>query len=288
MHTDSIFTIGSSHKACEDYAASGILKDFDVSWAALSDGCSSSPQVDFGARLLVGAARKHIWDVVSSTNGELLNSLYSESTYTPIIINLENICKSLRYDTNCLDATLLTAVCGKQKTKIICWGDGVIVVKKKDGTSRIIEIEASDGYPSYLSYNFYKDRIMDMRRAEKNIIVRDYHLESNGIFYAPVTTLQEFFTPYVLEMNTEDLKFVLLMSDGVQSFYNVNPDDCGRKAQPVSFITIVKELMAFKNFQGEFVQRRFNKVLKEANVNQWEHYDDLSVAGIYLGEKKNG
>ena len=283
MNTDSIFTIGSSHKTCEDYAASGTLKDFDVSWAALSDGCSSSPQVDFGARLLVGAARKHIWDVVSSTNGLLLNALYSELYYRPIISSLEDICKSLRYDVNCLDATLLTAVCGKQKTKIVCWGDGVVVVKKKDGTSRIIEIEASDGYPSYLSYHFYQDRIMDMRRAEKNIIVRDYHLESNGIFYSPVITLQEFFTPYVETLDTQELEFVLLMSDGVQSFYNTDSNDHGRKAQPVSFITIVKELMAFKNFQGEFVQRRFNKVLKEANVNQWEHYDDLSVAGIFIG-----
>ncbi len=284
MNTDSVFTIGSSHKVCEDYTASGTLKDFNVSWAALSDGCSSSPQVDFGARLLVGAARKHIWDLITSTNGLLFNSLDNELYYKPIIRYLEDICKSLKYDINCLDATLLTAVSKKQKTKIVCWGDGTIVIKKKDGTAEVIDIEASNGYPSYLSYHFYHARIMDMRRAEKNIIIRTYHLDNSGINYMPEIALQEFFTPYVITLDTQELEFVLLMSDGVQSFYNTDPNDYGRKARPVHFMTIVKELMAFKNFQGEFVQRRFNKVLKEANTNKWEHYDDLSVAGIFIGK----
>ncbi len=51
MNTDCFYSIGHSHKVCEDYALSGTIGD-TLAYAVVCDGCSSSKQVDVGARLL--------------------------------------------------------------------------------------------------------------------------------------------------------------------------------------------------------------------------------------------
>jgi hypothetical protein len=45
-NADSYFSIGSSHRVCQDYAA------HRSGFAVLSDGCSSAPDTDIGSRLL--------------------------------------------------------------------------------------------------------------------------------------------------------------------------------------------------------------------------------------------
>ena len=65
MNADSAFRMGSTHAVCQDYAvASAWTAAAHTDGAAppprpyiiLSDGCSSTPDTDVGARLLVKAA----------------------------------------------------------------------------------------------------------------------------------------------------------------------------------------------------------------------------------------
>src|SRR5215203_2249321 len=51
MNTDCFFNIGATHSVCQDYVVAS-------PYLILSDGCSSSPDTDIGARLLVKAAER--------------------------------------------------------------------------------------------------------------------------------------------------------------------------------------------------------------------------------------
>ena len=59
MNTDFYCEIGDSHVACEDYALAGKIND-NISYAIVADGCSSSPNVDVGARVLAHAALDYL------------------------------------------------------------------------------------------------------------------------------------------------------------------------------------------------------------------------------------
>ena len=60
MNADSVFNIGATHAVCQDYV---IARSGETTFGSpnagpyiiLSDGCSSSPDTDMGARLLVKA-----------------------------------------------------------------------------------------------------------------------------------------------------------------------------------------------------------------------------------------
>src|SRR6476659_1428102 len=54
MNADATINIGATHALCQDYV---IAKDRHV---ILSDGCSSSPDTDIGARLLVKALEQNL------------------------------------------------------------------------------------------------------------------------------------------------------------------------------------------------------------------------------------
>ena len=55
MNTDCYYEIGHSHIFCEDYALAGIVNN--IGYAIVSDGCSSSDNVDVGARVLAHIAK---------------------------------------------------------------------------------------------------------------------------------------------------------------------------------------------------------------------------------------
>ena len=60
MNADHYYTIGNSHSVCQDYAISGLVEN--GAYAILSDGCSSSPDVDVGARMLSLSAKENSFD----------------------------------------------------------------------------------------------------------------------------------------------------------------------------------------------------------------------------------
>jgi hypothetical protein len=68
-----------------------------------------------------------------------------------------------------------------------------------------------------------------------------------------------------------------VFSDGVKSFVD-------EQRQEVSTLEVIRSLMNFKGFKGEFVKRRMQGFLKSARKRGWKHDDDLSMAAIYLGK----
>src|SRR5215471_7910586 len=64
MNTDFYLERGKDHAICEDFAATGMVDG--SGFAMVSDGCSSSKEVDFGSRILVHAARDNLLPLLAS------------------------------------------------------------------------------------------------------------------------------------------------------------------------------------------------------------------------------
>src|SRR5215208_7219869 len=55
MNANSVFNIGATHAVCQDYVIARSRAPHGGPYVVMSDGCSSSPDTDVGARLLVKA-----------------------------------------------------------------------------------------------------------------------------------------------------------------------------------------------------------------------------------------
>lgn len=120
MSTDKFFTIGKTHNVCQDYALSG--EHNGISYAIVSDGCSSSPDTDFGARFLAKSCEQQILRG-HNFNGER------------IIYEASGIARQIGLPETCLDATLICAIKDNNDAiKIYMHGDGVILGKYCDGS----------------------------------------------------------------------------------------------------------------------------------------------------------
>jgi hypothetical protein len=76
------------------------------------------------------------------------------------------------------------------------------------------------------------------------------------------------------------------MSDGVHSFTEPRETETARTTVAVPLATVLGELLAFKNTNGVFVQRRVQRRLPAAGgpvTCPWSHADDLAIGVIALG-----
>ena len=100
MNANHHFDIGKHHVVCEDYALSD--SSSTCAYAIVFDGCSSSPDVDFGARALALSAKRSLLRI---NGGEMTADLFGKIT----IRNLEHIGDTVPLHPQALDATLLMA-----------------------------------------------------------------------------------------------------------------------------------------------------------------------------------
>jgi hypothetical protein len=165
-----------------------------------------------------------------------------------------------------LDATLLFVTAELGVARFFCAGDGVLASRDViSGYLRLWSIEAPDGFPRYLNYLNHSERREAVEKgAEWTVTGPD------GI---------EFITREVKSYNrcVQGAEVAAVFSDGVHSFLDENH-------KPVPMKQVVGELMAFKGYQGAFVQRRMQAFLRDAARRGWRHDDDLSMAAVYLGE----
>lgn len=265
MNTDSTFMIGNSHSICEDYA---IHNDDSI---VLCDGCSSSKNTDVGARLLALTALSYL----KKYDGENTSLLVESIVQKIKDIKLNSIFYNL--DSTMFDATLLMAKIFDDKIKVVLIGDGNIIVKSFPDNIYIHTYSFSNNMPNYLSYQLNDER-RRLFTATKPILFCETHLiQPNGIIRKTGIFSQHVSSYKVAEFPIEDCEWVLIVSDGLQSFQNLS----GKMS--VNHTHVLKQLTKFKTFTGDFVKRRLNRFKKEcAKTFNWSHYDDLSVAGIHI------
>jgi len=283
MNTDCAFYIGTTHDICQDYALAGQKS------IAVSDGCSGSPRSDIGSRVLTITAMNKMKELDSLTN-------FDEKE---CILLARPAIKMLNIPNECLDATLLTATAYETGAMALCYGDGVIAVKIKDGNLIIIDCAYSDSYPFYINYLYdqtgrYSDWIQNHNKRDvaQTVLSPEGEWISTESLHNDVGRIEDSLglirssdNRTIIEIVSRDeIEYIALMSDGVHSFYETITTGTSKCNKSLPYINVVQELLSFKNFNTSFVQRRMNKFRKNCAKKNWGNADDVSLAVIYLGK----
>jgi len=278
MNADSFFAIGTSHLVCQDYARTGVCRSDDL-FAVVSDGCSSSPDTDFGARFLT------ISLAGQKAATAAMDDIRSEISFENVLYRA-NVLLGLCFDDKRqerLDATLLTAAVNKNYVNVNIVGDGVVVAVRKSGRIDVYDIDYQ-GAPGYLSY------LLDTQRLEtyllagfgtRTVTVYSDRQEVDS-FENSINDIETDSFVERLIFNHQSYELILVMTDGVHSFQKKMENGT---FESISFLDIIDKIIDIKQYKGDFLVRRCRRFLGKYCVkNNIQHYDDFAVAGIYLGE----
>jgi len=281
MNADGVFSIGATHAVCQDYViagnGAGSCGSRDAGpYVILSDGCSSSPDTDIGARLLV-RAMDQIW--IGAPN-EKLEELHREAARTAL-----GWAELIGVPAEAVDATLLSAHVRGDELIVACSGDGVIVLESRAGVLDVYAISSPSGYPFYPAYVHQPERLAEMidnRRSIKEL--KHFRRDSAQAEFALVAVTTSESLTEVFTRNVVDYKYVGVASDGLNSFFRTQPSPHGKRLEPVCLVDVLSQFWSFKNSHGAFVERRVKKFKKDAEARSWDHADDLSLGVIHLGD----
>ena len=259
MNANSVYYIGHEHQINEDYALAEI--DPYLAYAIVCDGCSASPDVDFGARLLALSAKKLI---------------IFDCEYPPEKFGRYTIQNAARvYDIfpslhpQALDATLLAAWVYNNNLTVYMYGDGVLIHKTKTSV-KSIHIQLTSGAPDYLSYSLDAGRMVAykaMKDNKKEVVTRVNDVVTTQIY--------EPFIPFIYTCPVEEGDVIAVISDGINSF---------RKSDYTSipWQDLVVEFTGFKTTEGEFVSRRISAFKRKCLKEGITFSDDISIASIIV------
>jgi hypothetical protein len=328
INADSAFYIGKTHTVCQDYAR---VTNGDKPLMILCDGCSDSPDTDIGARLMAMAVERTF----------RVNEDYPYGSFRSVAMTFaSDMAFSLGIKHQSLDATLMVSSLVNTQVEVgteglmawkdcidtRVWGDGVIVVKQKDGVIRVHSIEYLERHPYYLTYFFDKKRGETWKKRAKvdtvqgertNMVVTTYLLKPDWTVdkeyrsdFMPTTSnsIVEWGSEVITEKDkeqyakvmprsipfhvgafgsgatdiVENTEWVALLSDGVHSFWEKAMEP-GAANRSIPLLEVLKGLLDFLSFQGEFVRRQANWFMKEAAKKNWHHNDDVSIAALHVG-----
>lgn len=286
MGSDSYFRMGSTHAICQDYALSGTREGID--FAIVADGCSGvavdgipgSPFTDFGARFLALSAMR--WLSTLAGGGFPALALITDAAAKARASDLPK---------EALDATLITAVRNGNVVHVRQTGDGVVVAKKRNGKLQYTSLKFGNNAPYYLSYLLSEGRRQSLlspehaapeNKAEAGLLTLTEGTFSEECWKTNSIPTQLTYSDDLgvtnvcrsFEFDASDTEFVLILSDGAESFQL-------KDGTPVPLEQVLEQICAIKGLAGEFIVRRCNRFLQSFCVERgWKHYDDLSVAGI--------
>lgn len=271
LSVDHSFHIGEQHlrtgKPCQDYALSGTLPN-NLSYAIVSDGCSSGGMTDIGARLMSLALKEAV------SEGGLKDTTERTKAY------LASMGRSLGLDTRDLLATSLIAVGNEAKLAgALVVGDGVMV--EQNTTSMLIatKYEWSDNRPFYLAYT---GELRAQFAANQPTLTRErWHIQSPEEYellsteeLSPQLGQRGYWWYHEPPHGPWDLTNLAVMSDGVLQVENL------------PWQRVVFALMHFKSTSGQFVTRRMNRFLQEAKQQGRGPIDDIAMAVINFNPEK--
>jgi hypothetical protein len=290
MNSDSAFCIGRSHRICQDYSVAGGNGSFDGGekksgkssepYVIVADGCSSSPDTDVGARLLVRSAAR-VLRAPGKRSAASLREHYEGAARLALA-------QATLLDLNpqCVDATLLTVNVHAGEFIAACYGDGVIALQARcGGYLDVYSISFSDGYPLYPSYaeqperrRFFESLSSNVKEvvhyrmlsSDRSILLKESHTSTDPL--------------EIFAGKAEEYEYVAVMTDGIRSFTEVTRTETTKRVEPVALEKLIPDLLTFKSPAGAFAQRRLNKFLNECQKKNRQHNDDLAVGVVHLGE----
>lgn len=273
MNVNHNYLKGKGHTTCQDYAMSSLVGGDSLNaFAIVADGCSSSPDSDFGARALTLSAVR----TLSIGGINMAADLFGKIT----IDNLKNLGDNLPLHPFALDATLLVSWVSGENFGVNIYGDGVFFHRSAT-MLRMVKVEFEENAPSYLSYYLDKVRLKDYTAAIKTgKTVTDVSIYIPGGGKAEdnvrmVQTKYKLFEPVVIRGLVHENEIIGVMTDGVNSFKHNNSSNIG-------WMDVVSECIDFKTTPGVFVERRLGFLTRRWAKEQINHFDDLSLAAIVV------
>lgn len=286
MKTDSYFEIGSSHDVCQDFALTGTVND-KIHFAIVADGCTESHkrsgEVDFGARILSYAAREALRDMLGSLSD--LSSIqsniknFNKALRTKILQSSNIIGNLLKLSDMFADATLVIAITDGHISNTFIYGDGGIIVYKRNGDIIYKEVSFLSSAPYYLMYTHNKSRNdgYKIQFGASPVVITTYVINGVSGEYRQanevINTIDEELYDHTAT-TFDDFLSISVTSDGIKSY-----DKLGT---PILSQDLARKFISFKNQNHGFLQRRFNFLRKEHKEENVTHYDDVSVATILL------
>lgn len=278
MNSDSYFRIGHTHQICEDYALSGGTEE--RAFAVMSDGCSGSPRTDFGARFLALAMEQLLSNEQMSE--EDIGQMHL------IGLTLARVMSTTSgLGNNCLDATLGYVFTDDSFFRTFLSGDGAIAALKKNGEKWAAIVEYPSGAPPYLSYGLDEDRAQYYLKETKDCPFTISVCEWEDVMNVTKTTKDDKgMNCHAFAFPREEYELVMVMSDGIGSFQRPMNSETTRYFEPADPVYIINELLAVKSYKGDFMKRRYKRVIKNlCTKSGWKHLDDISVAAVHANEK---
>ena len=265
MQADAFFRMGSTHAVCQDYATH--TKIGDVTFVAVADGCSSSPDTDFGARLLTRAFAESVEQLPWQTSRS-------------VALAAQRMSVALGLPKESLDSTLLTVTQRHDEGPLLIqqFGDGAVLYRSHTGW-HYESVDFDKNAPNYPRYSLCENDSLAYNEFVGHATITRGEKGADGIWktWSTVVPLDEH-RAMRLTLSTEACDVALVMTDGVHSF-----QDAG--GMPVPVEAVLDELIAFKGYAGQFVARRCMRFLDKTCAERgWKHADDFAVAGIYVGE----
>lgn len=289
--TDHFTVQGHSLKhlevGCQDYAYS--FSSGDLSVAIVSDGCSSAPNSDVGARLLTLTAGHLISQQLPNfldDNPAMTVEQLRSGLEAFLITQLNGLFAALNHGAFLgpllLDCTLLIAVRYKERAFVFMYGDGFVGVEYLDGTFELTRREYTatfDGVehsaPNYLAYKLmvHHDRWLRYEAAHPKTET-DVYVFKDGVWQPPVHTESDLTgNQFCVELDYAKVKNIIVSSDGIGSF---------DESKVRLLEDTVGELMRFPaNARGNILRRKliFNAT-RTWPAKGWKHHDDLGLAAI--------
>jgi len=307
MNADAYFEIGASHTVCEDYALAGTVDD--LSYAIVSDGCSSSKDTDLGARLLAHIAKDVLLYLKQRKvlyNGAFIHGQFVNLFEELVIKKAQEVRTALQLKVDVFDATLLVAASiGPYQRIAYVRGDGYVIAKKKNGVSQVFTLNYESNAPYYLSYemSFDKKTAYEQQYGDVPIYYEEYVIGSEGSitlmekedcpakyggFYQtfdngskPAESLANLKIQDILRFT--DTIQLAVSSDGLNT-YEYDPKITwpeGERPKNPGVMDIIPHVTGFKNMVGQFAVRRMNRFRRDCEKDHIIHQDDVSVAAIY-------
>lgn len=282
MNSDSAFLIGATHDVCQDYAVAGSRTaaqrsgggSFAEPYVILSDGCSSSPDTDIGARLLARAAERLLVSAAPPAAGSL-PAWHEEAARCALAQ-----AAALELSPQSVDATLLTIHLDGFEAVIGCSGDGVIALQTWNGETDVYVVSYASGYPRYPAYAHQTERLRLLAGHAKE--VTHYRSASDGTLRPQGRVLSDARTE-VFTANIREHKLLAVCSDGIHTFFSTRRADTVKTVEPLMLEATLLQLISFKSAGGVFVKRRVRRFMKDCLARNWRHADDLSMGVVYLG-----
>lgn len=286
MNADCAFRIGASHSVCQDYARAGAhphatkegLGLQSGPYVILSDGCSSSPDTDFGARLLVRAAEQALRGGGGVPPSDLAD-VHEEAARRALAW-----AESAGLPPQAVDATLLTAHLSGGQLILGCSGDGVICLRSRAGALDVYAVSYPSGYPVYPSYAHQPGRLRALEAATLPAReVRRFRSDSVEECLRPAGVTRGGPLTEVLAVSASDYEYAALFTDGIHSFHRAAQTAGGVVVESVTTDEALRALVSFKGGGGSFVGRRVRRFGKDCEARGWRHEDDLAVGALHLG-----